>query len=84
MRIEKEMSPGGKLVVVEILDPVGGYRWVLDTQHKVAHLVLPAPPPPPIKAVPLNTNPPAPTTPPPPQPKVAVEHSMRASWMAWR
>ena len=73
VRTEREMTPGGKLKVVEILDPVGQYRWVLDTQHKVAHLVLPAPPPPPPKAVETLATPPPPATPPPAQPKVTIE-----------
>jgi len=69
VRTERELVPGSKLKIVEIIDPVGGYRWVLDTQHKVAHLVLPAPPP---KAPDVPVTPP-PAGPQPPQPKVTIE-----------
>jgi hypothetical protein len=46
MRTERAMAPGSKHYIVEISDPVLGAYWVLDMQHKVAHLMMPQPAPP--------------------------------------
>lgn len=69
IRTERLMVPGGKQYIVEISDPVLGASWVLDTQHKIAHLMAPQPPPP---AAPPATST-APPPPPPPQPQVTNE-----------
>jgi hypothetical protein len=76
VRTERPMAPGGKRQVVEIIDPVLGCHWVLDTQNKIAHLMKPQPPPLTPGAVPAP--PPMPTAPTgpsvaPPQPKVTNE-----------
>jgi len=63
VRTERLMCPSCKYYVVEITDPVAGVQWVLDTQHKVAHLMTPQPPPQPAgSSVMINI---APTSTPP-------------------
>jgi hypothetical protein len=74
VRTERPMVAGGRHYIVEIMDPVLGANWVLDTQHKVAHLMMPQPLPPPAEpAAPGVQAPPTPQGPPPPQPVVTVE-----------
>jgi hypothetical protein len=71
MRSERPLSPGSNQYIVEIIDPVLGANWVLDTQHKVAHLMMPQPLPPvqPVPPAPPPTTLQAPAAP----PKVTVE-----------
>src|SRR5689334_602453 len=72
VRTERMIAPGARNRIVEIIDPVLGGVWILDTQHKVAHLMMPQPPPPPVPPSP-SAQPLPPQPPPPPPPKMTIE-----------